>query len=83
MRTAAERVPMKGIGAVDNGRERFARALAEVRFDAAGWFAQLPPATDAVQRVVLAAAPVTPLPPGTTGLEAVRLLTQDPVYQLK
>jgi uncharacterized protein (DUF1800 family) len=83
-RSAGERMNMKGVAAVDNGRERIARAMAQLRFDPAPWFAQLPPAdTGAVQRVLLAAAPASPLPAGVEGLQAVRLLTQDPVYQLK
>ena len=83
-RSAAERVNMKGAAAVDNGRERIARAMAELRFDPAPWFAQLLPAdAGGVQRVLLAAAPASPLPAGVDGLQAVRLLTQDPVYQLK
>jgi len=69
--------------AMDSERERVARARAAVRFDAGRWLGALPPGDEALQRVVLAAPPVTPLPEGAAGVEALRLLTQDPVYQLK
>lgn len=82
--TAPERMNMKGAGAVDNARERAARAMAEVRFDHARWLAQLESRGSAeLPRVVLAAAPSAPLPADVGGLQAVRLLTQDAVYQLK
>lgn len=75
---------MKGMAAVDNGRERVLRAMAELRFDAAQWFAQLKlPHAESAQRVILAATPGNPLPPGAQGMQALKLLTQDPVYQLK
>jgi len=82
--TAGAAPPMntKGIAAVDNGRERLLRAMAEVRFDAAQWLSQHP-SPEAVQRAILAAAPGNPLPAGVEGLSALRLLTQDAVYQLK
>ncbi len=69
---------------MDNARLRAARAMAEVRFDASGWFAQLPNAdTPAVQRVVLAAAPASAVPADLQGIDILRALTQDAVYQLK
>jgi uncharacterized protein (DUF1800 family) len=69
---------------LDNSRERLLRALADVRFDSIQWFAQFKAGDgEAVQRAVLAAAPGTPIPAGVQGLQALRLLTQDPVYQLK
>jgi uncharacterized protein (DUF1800 family) len=84
MAAAAPAANMRGIAAVENGRERVARAMAEVRFDAGRWFGELHPrGSDGVQRVILAAAPGNALPPGLDGLPAVRLLTQDAVYQLK
>jgi uncharacterized protein (DUF1800 family) len=73
-----------GSGMIDNGRERLLRALADVRFDSTQWFAQLKSLDgEAVQRAVLAAAPGNPIPADVRGLQALRLLTQDPVYQLK
>lgn len=75
---------MKGMAAMSDGRARFVRAMAEVRFDAPRWFGQFGRAdTEAVQRLVLAAAPGSPLPAGVQGVQALQLLTQDPVYQLK
>jgi uncharacterized protein (DUF1800 family) len=69
---------------MDAARERALRAMADVRFDAAQWLGQFKPGdAETVQRTVLASAPGNPLPPGADGIQAVRLLTQDPVYQLK
>ncbi len=71
-------------GMLDNGRERMLRALADVRFDSTQWFAQFKSLEgEAVQRAVLVAAPGSPIPAEVRGLQALRLLTQDPVYQLK
>ena len=78
---AVSSVPM---GAASAGRERLARAMAHVRFDPAQWFARFETGdTDAIQRTVLAAAPTSPLPAGVSGVQALRLLTQDAAYQLK
>ena len=75
---------MKGMAAVSDGRERFVRAMAEVRFDAPQWLGQFGQAdTGAVQRLILASAPGSPLPAGVQGIQALQMLTQDPVYQLK
>jgi uncharacterized protein (DUF1800 family) len=75
---------MKGIGALDDGRERAARALAEVRFNSKQWLAEMVPRDGGgLQRVILAAAPARPVSAEVEGLKAVRLLTQDAVYQLK
>lgn len=82
--TPAAPMNIKGIAAVENGRERAARAMAEVRFNPRQWLAEIPPRHgDNVQRVILAGAPAQPVPPDVEGLKAVRLLTQDAVYQLK
>jgi hypothetical protein len=75
---------MKPAPAVENPRQRAARVMAKVRFEPGPWLGQLPRAdADSVQRVLLAAAPASALPPEAHGAHAVRLLTQDPVYQLK
>jgi hypothetical protein len=74
---------MKGIGAVENGRERILRAMAEIRFDARRWLAQVPASAEGIQRVILAGPPVNSVPAGTAPMQALRLLTQDPAYQLK
>ena len=79
---ASERV--NAPAAADNRRERIARALADVRFDPQLWAAQLRPGEAAApERIILAAAPEKPLPAGVQGVEALKLLTQDAVYQLK
>ncbi|MGZ8153866.1 MAG: DUF1800 domain-containing protein [Burkholderiales bacterium] len=75
---------MKGAVALDDGRERLARAMAAVKLDAPQWFRSLPgDVTEPLERAVLVTSPREPLPPGSQGLEALRMLTQDPVYQLK
>ena len=79
---ASERV--NAPAAADNRRERIARALADVRFDPQLWLAQFRPGEAAApERIILAAAPEKPLPAGVQGVEALKLLTQDAVYQLK
>ncbi|MGZ5142121.1 MAG: DUF1800 domain-containing protein [Burkholderiales bacterium] len=73
-----------GGGMLDNNRERLLRALADVQFDSTHWFAQFKSLdAEAVQRAVLAAAPGNPVPAEVQGLQALRVMTQDPVYQLK
>ena len=80
--TAGEGLPRAPM--LDDGRARLVRAMAELRFDASRWFRQFPAGdADAVQRTVLAAAPDNPVPAGVHGLESLRLLALDPVYQLK
>ena len=60
------------------------RAMMEIQFDSGRWLAQFKGAEAAgVQRVLLAAAPVTAPAPDARGMELIRLLVQDPVYQLK
>jgi uncharacterized protein (DUF1800 family) len=68
----------------ENMRERLVRAMTDIRFDAPHWFGQFNASDgETLQRSVLAARPASPLPVGVQGLPALRLLTQDPVYQLK
>jgi uncharacterized protein (DUF1800 family) len=76
---------LKGIKKMDpQTRERFLKALTDIHFDADGWLAGLG-ANDAagMQRLLLAMTPVNEVEPGTQGMELIRALTQDPVYQLK
>ncbi len=74
----------RGVARVEEGRERFMRAMMEIQFDSGRWLAQFKGAEAAgVQRVLLAAAPVTAPAPGAQGMELIRLLVQDQVYQLK
>ena len=69
---------------LDTPRARAIRAMAEVRFDSSRWFAQLAKAdAAAVQGVVLAAAPASAVPAEVHGMDILRTLTQDAVYQLK
>src|SRR5262245_34789693 len=66
------------------GRERFIRAMMEVQFDGARWLGQFEDrGPEAVQRVILAAAPVNDPLLGLDRMDLIRQLTQDPVYQLK
>lgn len=65
-------------------RDRMMRAMADIQFEGGKWLAQFRGAdTAALQQVVLAAAPASALPAGVAGLDAIRLMVQDPVYQLK
>ena len=74
----------RGVAQIDDGRERFARAMMEIRFDSSRWLTQFRDADAAsVQRVLLAAAPLTAPAPGVQGMELIRQLTQDSAYQLK
>lgn len=74
----------KGAGRLPEGRERFIRAMMEIEFDSRSWLAQFKKGDAAsVQRVVLAATPVTAPRPGDGGVALIRHLVQDPVYQLK
>ena len=74
----------RGIARIEDGRERFMRAMMEIQFDSNRWLAQFKNGeATGVQRVLLAAAPVQAPPPGLQGMELIRLLTLDPVYQLK
>ncbi len=66
------------------GRQRLARALGEVRFDADRWLARWDrDVADGVAASILPLPPVEAPAPGTQGLELLRALTQDPVYQLR
>jgi uncharacterized protein (DUF1800 family) len=73
-----------GLRAIDEGRQRYMRALAQIQFDSSRWLAQVGGReADGMQRAVLAAAPVGGAPQGAQGMDLIRSLTQDPVYQLK
>jgi len=74
----------KGAARLDEGRERFMRAMMEIQFDSGRWLAQFKGGdAAAVQRVLLAVAPVNAPAPGIQGMELIRHLVQDPAYQLK
>ena len=68
----------------DDGRERFVRAMSELRFDGSKWLAQFNGGdAAALQRLILASAPVNALPEGVQGMDAIRHLTRDAAFQLK
>jgi uncharacterized protein (DUF1800 family) len=73
----------KGVALLEEGRRRHAHAMTQVQFDGNRWLAQAGGEAAAVQRVVLAAEPVSAAPQGARGMDLIRSLTQDPVYQLK
>jgi uncharacterized protein (DUF1800 family) len=65
-------------------RDRFLQALIDIHFDGERWLAQFPAGDAAsVQRAVLALEPVNAPDPDLRGMELLRALAQDPVYQLK
>ncbi len=68
-------------------RERMAKSLAEMRFDSEQWLSHFPVtlAGDAilVRRMVLAGEPAGGLPAMMANRELIRLLTLDPMFQLK
>jgi uncharacterized protein (DUF1800 family) len=73
-----------GAARLAEGRERYARAMMDVHFDSKLWLAQFPGGDQAeVWRVLLAAAPAAATTPDLQGMDLIRQLTQDPVYQLK
>ena len=68
-------------------RERMAKSVSEMRFDSEQWLSHFPVtlAGDAisVRRMVLAGEPSAGLPAMMANRELVRLLTLDPMFQLK
>ena len=61
---------------------RFARALLDIRFSASDWLRPFDGREAALQTVLLPMPPANP-PPDARGIELVRALIADPVYQLK
>jgi hypothetical protein len=76
---------LKGVNKLDpETRERFLKALTDIHFDADAWLHSLPEHDAAAMRkLLLASVPVNEIEPGMQGMELIRALTQDPVYQLK
>ena len=82
---------VKGEGRLGpEGRERFARALTDIRFDSVAWFKGLGDYAPLARRAVLATEPANEglafsgTPPGTSpGKDWLRQLVLDPAYQLK
>ncbi len=73
----------KGAGRLTDGRERLMRAMLDINFDSDKWLAQFRPGDPPLAKVVLAADPVSPPAAGAQGVEMLRQLVLDPVYQLK
>ena len=66
----------------EEGRERMMRAMVAVRFDSAGWYASLDRLRLTPQAVVLPGEPEAQGDSGS-GIELLRQLALDPMYQLK
>jgi uncharacterized protein (DUF1800 family) len=82
----ADLAPKKSLGRMaGEGRERFLRALADIRFDPQRWLAQFPGAVtqDDIQRTLLARAPIEAIQPEPTARELIKRIALDPSYQLK
>jgi len=74
---------VRGAARIADGKERVARAMQDINFDADRWLAQFPPGDTHLTRVVLATDPVNPPEAGAQGLDMLRQLVLDPAYQLK
>ena len=83
MAAGAGMEPPKVAERMTEGRQRFLRAMLEVQFDGGKWLSQFDDRPQLLRRVVLAAAPVQEPPADAQGLDLIRHLVQDPVYQLK
>ena len=75
--------PPRGVARMTEGRQRFMQAMLEVQFDGGKWLAQFEGRPELLPRVILAAAPVSEALPAAEGIELIRHLVLDPVYQLK
>jgi uncharacterized protein (DUF1800 family) len=64
-------------------RLRYLQALQDIRFDGDRWLAPYQAEPGRLPQVVLAQAPASPPPSGAQGVELLRALVLDPVYQLK
>ena len=75
--------PPRAAARMGEGRQRYLQALLDVQFDGGKWLSQFEGRPELLPRVILAAAPVTEAPPAVEGIELIRHLVLDPVYQLK
>jgi uncharacterized protein (DUF1800 family) len=76
----------KGDGREARMQRRMDRGMGSYAFNWDKWarpFGAAPAQAARIERLVLAAPPVTPAPDNAAGLELVRALVSDPVYQLK
>lgn len=88
MKPGADARIARGAGQFDAGeRRRLLHGITDLRFDAVGWLAALAdPGLAGVTAAILPMAPVAPVAPPApdiTGLDLIRALTQDAVFQLK
>ncbi len=81
-REATDNAPAAGKSGAD-GRQRLLRAMMDIHFDAGKWLSQFRAGDAQVAKVVLAAEPVNAPPADALGVELLRQLVLDPVYQLK
>jgi uncharacterized protein (DUF1800 family) len=73
-----------GADGADGMRGRPGRAMLDVRFDANAWLAGVGSGVPGTaERLLLATAPATPIPADALGMELIRRIARDPVYQLK
>ena len=74
----------KGLGKLGaDGRERFVRAMMEISFDSDKWLSQFRPGDPLLGKVVLASDSVSLPAACAQGVDLLRHLVLDPVYQLK
>jgi hypothetical protein len=71
----------KNMDTLKPGPRRFLQAMAELHFSARDWLAPFEGRESMVPLVLLAAAPAGT--PSGSGMDYLRALTADPVYQLK
>ena len=73
------------IGQISDGRQRLARAMMDIHFDSDKWLSQFRPDDPNLAKVVLAGAPAGQgaAAMGLQGVDLLRQLVLDPVYQLK
>ena len=75
---------VKGLGKLGaDGKERFVRAMMDIGFDSDKWLSQFRPGDPLLGKVVLASDAVSSPVAGVQGIDLLRQLVLDPVYQLK
>lgn len=80
---AQKEEPKGGAAALAGMRMRYQQAMADIRFDSDRWLAPYQGDPGRLPLVVLAQAPASPPPAGAQGVDLLRALVLDPVYQLK
>jgi uncharacterized protein (DUF1800 family) len=77
----------KGFGAGGGRMARFAKSLSDIHFDSGPWFEQFEGVPEQkierAQKLVLATQPLQPIKSANSGLDLIRQMVLDPVYQLK